>query len=93
MVVEVISENTPTARKDHNCMASEWLTDSVYSLSELPFTYKEKRAMALARKNRWKIKKGDKYLRATCKCEGELYTWKAIPAIHDICLNYDIFSD
>ncbi|AUR88986.1 hypothetical protein NVP1137O_31 [Vibrio phage 1.137.O._10N.261.46.B5] len=91
MGVEILSEQSPTARKDHDCMACEWLNNSGYATKE-DLTSDEWSAYELASENKWKIKKGQKYIRQNNKYEGEVYSFTAIPEIHSICLKYDIYE-
>ena len=90
MCVEVIQESRPTARKDHICNASEILYESLpYMIDEMSF--KEKRAVVKARRNKWHIKKSAVYVRQVNKMDGEVYTFKAIPDIHQICIDHDLY--
>jgi hypothetical protein len=86
---ELISQTKPKARKSYNCEASQFLT-----IDGLPLglTFKELRAVVTARKNIWKILKGEIYLRQCCK-DGDVYTFRAIPEIHEICIKYDIYPE
>ena len=89
-MVETLSSKTRIARKDHKCMASEWIREGDYRSG---FTFSEYRAIAKAKANNWKIKKGDSYSWAQCKYDGILYEWKAIPEIEAICHKYNYFAD
>lgn len=91
MSVEVLSETCPTARKEHKCGACEWLNNSGYA-NEEDLTNEEWEAYKLAEENNFKIKKGEKYIRQNNKFDGEIYTFKAIPAIHEICFKYDLYE-
>lgn len=53
-------------------------------------TFTERRKIIEARNNDFKIKKGDKYIRQTCKEEGRVYTFIAIPEMHSICIKYKV---
>ena len=87
----VLSENTPTARKEHDCMACEWVWNT--GIDRCGFTRPELRTLSKARKNEWRILKGEKYIRATIKDDADIYTFKAIVAVHDICLKYDLYEE
>lgn len=89
-MIEVLSESTPKARKDHDCMACEFILNN--GVDGMGFTRTELRVISKARKNGWKILKGDVYMRQNNKFDGELYTFKAIPEIAEICFKYDLFD-
>ena len=87
---ELLSEREPVAKKDHYCMASEWLTNS--GMEPRDMTLSEAKSWVRARQNRYKIIKGQKYVNQSMKDGGEFYTFKAIPEIHKICLRYDLYD-
>jgi hypothetical protein len=90
-MITVLSESEPTARKDYDCDACAWvLNNGIYGMG---FTMKEKRALVKARRNRWKIIKGQKYIKQGNVQNGEIYTFKAIPEIHEICLKHDLYCE
>lgn len=91
MGVEILSESLPKARKDHECMACEWLNNSGYATKE-DLTKDEWLAYQLAESNKWTIKKGQKYIRQNNKYDGRVYSFTAIPEIHEICLKYDLYD-
>jgi hypothetical protein len=87
--ITVLSEGYRTARKDHVCNACEWLNaDSDYSY----MTFSEKREIVKARRNKWQIKKGQRYFYQSNKQDGELGTFRAIPEINDICREHDLYQ-
>lgn len=90
-MIEVIYEQTVTARKDHRCMACEFLLQ-VHNLHGR-LTPEEERAVSRAWADGWKIKKGQEYIRQVNKHEGDVYTFKARPDIHGICLKYDFYPE
>ncbi len=73
-------------------MASIWLTES----GEGPFYYgmsiEEAKKWAVARKNRYKIKKGERYLNVTQIHEGQIMDFKAIIDIDKLCHKYEIYE-
>jgi len=71
-------------------MASEWLTECDDAML---FTFAERRQIVIARRNGWRIKKGEKYVKQFTKCCGDIGTFRAIPAIHAICVKYKIYQD
>ena len=49
-MTELISETRPIARKNHDCMASDWIQD-IDLTGELSFS--ERRALVMARRESW----------------------------------------
>ena len=86
----ILSEYSHRAAKDHFCSACEWIRELLYNYE---FTFAERRIIIKARKNGWMIKKGEEYIIQNSVSNGEFYAFKAIPAIHDICLKYDIYEE
>jgi hypothetical protein len=93
----LLRSETRKARKNHRCDACHWLLsesgDIDYLAREHGLTESEVSSLKLAEKNGWGIKKGDKYLYQTGKYDGEMCTFKAIPAVDDICQKYEIYPD
>jgi len=87
-MVRIISQSTPVARKDHSCMACESINDQ--GCEGLSFA--DLRKVVEAKKNGFKVKKGDIYVRQFNEFEGRTYTFIAIPAMHEICLEYDFYA-
>lgn len=87
MSITVLREEYPIARKDYNCSACEWIREDISG-----FEFAELRKIVMARKNGWKIKKGQRYIKQINICDGDFYVYKAIPDIHDICIEHDIFD-
>ena len=86
----LLSEHKPTAMREHTCMACDWVLQ--FGIDGNGFTRPELRALSRARKSNWKIIKGQGYIRQGNEFEGELYTFRAIPEIHAICIKYDIYE-
>tara|TARA_R110000744_G_scaffold306152_7_gene414482 strand:+ start:688 stop:966 length:279 start_codon:yes stop_codon:yes gene_type:complete len=86
----LLKQTEPVARIPHDCMASDFIRESG-NLRGLPFTFSEWRAVLNARDNNWKIVKGQTYIRQNVAFEGTVYTFKAIPEIHAICIKYDFY--
>ncbi len=87
----ILSEGSHIAAKDHSCSACEWIYNCIDDIDFL--TFSEKRTIVKARKNDWMIKKGEKYFVQNNVQDGEFYVFKAIPAIHEICIEYDIYEE
>jgi len=90
-MVEVISEERPTARKSHHCMACEWLNQD--QIITWGLTFSEYRTYIKASRNRFRIQPGDTYIRQTNKQDGRIITFKAIPEIHAICVRVDAYHE
>lgn len=90
----MLRESKPIARKTYTCNASEWLYNG--GLDDFVFHYEptcaELRAIVKARRNGWCIVPGQQYIKQVGKYEGDFYVWRAIPAIHAICLKYDLYE-
>lgn len=95
MVQVINSTNVKSARKNHNCSACEWLLygGSFQDLADnYPLTYAEKRELVKAKQNKYEIQKGEPYLKQFNKNEGQVYYFKSIPAIHQICCKYNLYE-
>lgn len=90
-MTQLISQKEPKARKNYNCMASEFIRNCG-NLRGLTFTFSEWRAIISARNNNWEVKKGEIYIRQYCEYEGRTYSFIAIPEIHKICIKYDYYE-
>jgi hypothetical protein len=88
---ELISESRPVSRKDRNCMASEWILNCGFD--QLGLTFAERRQIVIARRNGWQIKAGEQYVKQATKCCGDFGVFIAIPAMHDICLKYEMYEE
>lgn len=89
-MITVLSESKPVARKEHNCDACNWILNT--GIDGMGFSISEKRAIVKARRNKWKITKGQKYIRQSNIKDGDLYTFKAIPELHELCLKHDLYE-
>ncbi len=89
-MIRVLSESTPTAKKEHECMASEFILAD--GISGNGYSFAELRTIAKAKRNGYKVVKGQKYIRQNNVFDGEFYTFKAIPEMHEICLKHDRYE-
>lgn len=92
----IISSSTPVARKNYGCDACNWIADPGFecdpSFMEI-LTFTEKRSIAKAHLNGWRIMKGEKHLQATIvSCDGDLVSWRAIPEIDAICREHALYE-
>lgn len=86
-----IRDTPRTARKDHPSEGWEYLDESDYMHYGLTFT--EYRAVIAAKRNNWKILKGEVYTERVGTWEGEICHQRLIPAIDAILHKYDMWRD
>jgi hypothetical protein len=79
------------AKKDYTCDGCVWINQNLCDfIGELTFT--EKRELVRARKNKYKIIKGQTYIKTKGMWEGEFSVFRAIPTINQICHNHNIYQ-
>lgn len=89
-MVETLSQSKPVARKRYNCEASYWLRENGIDRGML--TFAELRAVAKAKANNYCIMPGEQHICQNNKMDGVLYSFRAIPAIHAICIRLEIYD-
>lgn len=89
MSITVLSELKPKARKEHKCMACDFAFEAIGYES---FTFTEMRELVKARKANCRIQKGQVYIKQNNIFDGEIYTFKAIPEIHQICIDHNLYE-
>lgn len=82
------------ARKKYTCNACEWISEWIGCREphDYKFTYAELREIVKARRNAWCIVPGQEYIKQPQVYDGHFFVWRAIPAIHAICLKYDLYE-
>ena len=90
--MEILRSTERIARKDYNCDASLWITDSGILQERKFFSIKDLRTLVKVRNDKWKILKGMKYHEQVIK-DGSLYTVRGRLDIIDICQRYDLFEN
>lgn len=97
---EVLSSVMRKARKDHKDSAGVWIQNSLSGIRGLgigkgkyDLTFSEWRTIARLKANNWKILKGQMYQDNSMKQDGELYTFRCIPEVNEICLKLDMYAD
>ncbi len=88
---DVCTSSTPIARKDYRCEASTWIIEC--GLGEVTFTFAELRTIAKAKREGWKIKKGQRYFKCAGKWYGEWSTFRARQDMHELCIKYDLYQE
>ena len=89
-MITVLSESKQVAKKDYECMASKFILEA--GLDAFDYSISELRAIAKAKRQEFKIVKGQTYLRQSNMIDGSFYYFKAIPEIHDICLRRGLYE-
>jgi hypothetical protein len=89
-VISVIRESNPTARKTHECMACIHILNNC--IDGFGYTFAELRLIVKAKRNNYNIVKGQKYINQTNISDGEIYNFKAISEMHDLCLKHDLYD-
>ena len=78
------------ARRDYNCSACEWVHDWI---NEQVFSFAELRLIAKAKRDGWRIKKGQKYIKVTGKWDGDWSVFRARPEINELCQKHGIYQE
>ena len=81
-MIKVISQRTHKARKDRICDACEWINE--VGIFEYNYTFSQLKAFAKAKKNNFKIKVGQTYVKQVCVSGGDFWEFNAIPEVFDI---------
>jgi hypothetical protein len=89
-MIEVISESKPVARKKYRCDACEYVLNEV---NQGTFTIAEYRLIVAAKRNGYAIVPGQQYIKQFNKDGGDTYTFRGIPAMHDLCVKYDLYPE
>ena len=89
-MITVLSESNPKAIKEHECMACDFIL--AQGVDGFGYSRDELRLIAKARKNKYKIQVGQKYIKQNNVFDGEFYTFKAIPEMHEICIKHDLYE-
>lgn len=80
----LIAETRPRARKQYSCMACEWLFNNLCDYWD-EMTFSEKKAAIIADRAGQMIHPGEVYVRQFVE-DGDIYTYRARPDIHKICV-------
>jgi len=91
-MLTLVDQKFPIARKDHHCMACDFLQESLIDVVDM-FTFSQKRSVVKARKNCWEIKRGEKYTRQFLVSGDDCWSFKGITDIHLICLEYELYPE
>ena len=80
----------PIARKDYHCNACDWL--DTY-LNGGIFSFAEYRLIVKAKRDGWRIKAGQRYVKVEGKWDGEWSIFRARPEINEICQKHSIYAE
>lgn len=86
---EMEQHSNPVARKNYTCNAADWLLNTDWE----DFSKEDVVTILLARKDGFRILKGEKYVKVTGKWEGEFSVFRARPELEAICQKYDVYDD
>ncbi|KZX78272.1 hypothetical protein A3715_10415 [Oleiphilus sp. HI0009] len=83
-------QTEPVARKDYRCDATGYLYEVI---NEGYFSFSDYRLIVKAKRDRWKIKKGQKYIKVVGKWDGEFCTFRARPEMHALCEKHNLYYE
>lgn len=81
---------TPKARKEYRCDACEYINSVI---NEGYFSFAEMRLIVKAKRDGWKIKKGQIYDKVKGKWEGDFSIFRARPEMNELCLKHDLYYE
>lgn len=87
--MEIIRYARPVARKTYNCNACEWV---INALGDVCFEMADMRTIVKARRAKWKIQPGERYLMQVQKDYGDIVTVRCKIDIDAICHKYDLYD-
>ena len=90
-MIKTLSETMPVARKAYHCDACDWIGN--YINDGVTFTIADYRQIVKAKRNQWRIQPGQRYIKQFNTDGNDVWTFRAIPEIHDLCVKYDLYDD
>jgi hypothetical protein len=92
MCTLIAEQMVKSSRKDYQCQAAYWLHEC--GLNNLPkMNFSEYREIIKAKRQSWKVLKGQSYTKQFIVDGGQSWTFRAIPELHKICLKYEIYPE
>lgn len=88
---ELLGSKIVKARKEHDCDASHWVSES--NFGEIDFDKEDWEIIQKAKSENWKIKKGDEYIFCKGKHDGEFTVTRARLDLNKICIKYDLYCE
>ncbi len=89
-MITVIHESTPVARKTYHCNACEFVREAI---GDADFTISDLRKIVKVKRQGWKIQPGQRYIKQFNRDSGETWTFRAIPEMHELCREYDLYPE
>jgi len=87
-----LAERQPIARKEYVCDACQFLFDTGL-INDGLFSIREYRMIVQAKRNGYKIKKGQQYIKQITADGGKIFTYRAIPEIHDLVVKHGLYEE
>jgi len=81
----------PTARKEYDCQAKDWIVNGINNGAE--FSEDDQKIIDHARSEDWKIKKGTQYAKTQGMWEGEFEVFRARKDLDLICMKYALYPE
>jgi hypothetical protein len=92
--IEVLQDiNVKTARKDYPCDSSFYIKEMLSDFPKGKLTFAEKRLIVEAKRDGWKILKGQPYEKQRNKFDGIINTFRSRPGLSKICNKYEFFPE
>ena len=93
----IIKDTRPKAKNEYFCDACFTINANFGGIrgfaGEVSLTIAERRALILARRAGFKIKAGETYVCQYNTDGGKPFAYRAIPAVHEIALKYECFTE
>ena len=86
----LLTNKRPVARKEYNCMASDWIRECGWEDSD--WSVDEATVIANAKRDDWMIRKGTRYVYQTGLFDGEIVTFRARVDLHAICVRHNLYA-
>lgn len=87
---DLCNQTTQKAQKDYHCDACHFIQEY---LNQGIFSFAEMRQIVKAKRNNWKIKKGEVYEKVSGKWDGDFAVFRAIPAMDALCIEHELYPE
>lgn len=84
-----LSSTIRIAKKDYSCGACEAIREGGVKHFVERLTFSEKRLVAAARLDKWRVKAGSKYVDYRGICDGSAYTLRMRPEMQELVSKYN----
>jgi len=92
-MADLINEKLVKARKEYHCMATPWIEAAESSMGPEFSELLSNDDLDFWNSCDGKIKKGDVYIRQFLKDSGDVYTFRAIPRLHKLCIDHEFYCE